>query len=215
MKKIGLLLLFLPAFAGAQYPATSYQYRKASLYEELGVGRNDIVLLGSDIADNGEWAELLDNRHIVNRGIRGETTADILRRIERISDGKPGKLLILAGVDELADGTPSSDIAGNIRQIIEIVRRKSPRTRLSIFGLTPVNDGFDIPKKYRGLNPHIKVTNAQIAAICKAKGVVYSDPGQGLADTEGSLSRRYTDDGIHLTGEGYIILRDIIKNQLK
>lgn len=215
MKKIGLLLLFLPALAAAQYPATSYQYRKASLCEELGVGRNDIVLLGSDIADNGEWVELLDNRHIANRGIRGETTADILRRIERICEGKPRKLLILPGTEELADGTPSSDIAGNIGRIIEIVKRKSPRTRLSIFGLTPVNDGFGIPKKYKGLNPHIKVTNAQIAAICKAKGAAYVDPGQGLADTEGNLSTRYTDDGIHLTGEGYIILRDIIKNKLK
>ena len=44
MKKIIFLFLLVPTLVMAQYTAESYQYRKASLYEELGVQKNNIVL---------------------------------------------------------------------------------------------------------------------------------------------------------------------------
>lgn len=39
--------------------------------------------------------------------------------------------------------------------------------------------------------------------------------GGALADHEGRLDKRYTNDGLHLTGEGYVVWRDAIKQHVK
>ena len=216
MKKIIFLFLLVPTLVMAQYTAESYQYRKASLYEELGVQKNNIVFIGSDIADNAELAELFGNRHIINRGIRSEKSTDILTHIERIIEGKPHKIFVQLGTDDLMSGIGAEQIAADVSKMIELVREGSPRTRLYILSIAPVNDEeYRLPKGYGDLKTKIRESNQSMETICKAKGVTYINVFDVLADTEGNLQKDYTNDGIHLTGEGYLLWRDTIKKHLK
>ena len=51
--------------------------------------------------------------------------------------------------------------------------------------------------------------------LCEEKGVTYIDVWSALADGEGLLDKRYTNDGVHLVGEGYLVWRDVLKPYVK
>ena len=57
--------------------------------------------------------------------------------------------------------------------------------------------------------------NKRLEALCDEKEVTYLDVWGALADHEGRLDKRYTNDGLHLTGEGYVVWRDAIKQHVK
>ena len=54
-----------------------------------------------------------------------------------------------------------------------------------------------------------------IDRLCEEKGVTYIDVWSALADGEGLLDKRYTNDGVHLVGEGYLVWRDVLKPYVK
>ena len=45
--------------------------------------------------------------------------------------------------------------------------------------------------------------------------MTYIDVWSALADGEGLLDKRYTNDGVHLVGEGYLVWRDVLKPYVK
>ena len=57
--------------------------------------------------------------------------------------------------------------------------------------------------------------NTRLEALCDEKGVTYLDVWGALADENGNLDKRYTLDGLHLKGEGYLVWRDVIKPHVK
>ena len=58
--------------AVAQANQDPYYARRATLFDELPIGKKDIVMLGNSLTDGCEFNELLGNRHIKNRGIVGD-----------------------------------------------------------------------------------------------------------------------------------------------
>ena len=71
MKKIAIIavLALMALTAVAQANQDPYYARRATLFDELPVGKKDIVMLGNSLTDGCEFNELLGNRHIKNRGI--------------------------------------------------------------------------------------------------------------------------------------------------
>ena len=45
--------------------------------------------------------------------------------------------------------------------------------------------------------------------------MTYIDVWTALADGEGLLDKLYTNDGVHLVGEGYLVWRDVLKPYVK
>ena len=144
MKKTILtaLLLFAAATVFAQ---SEYNFQRRSLFEKLPVTSKDIVFLGNSITDGGEWNELLANPRVKNRGISGDRSSWMLDRLDPIVGGQPRKLFLLIGTNDLAAGTPAAEVVANVRKIVERFQSESPRTKLYVQSVFPVNDSF---KKY-------------------------------------------------------------------
>src|SRR5689334_3155831 len=53
-------------------------------FDVLADKKNGIVFLGDSITEGGHWSEIFGNGDIQNRGIGGDTTQDVLDRIEQI-----------------------------------------------------------------------------------------------------------------------------------
>ena len=91
MKRIALLavtaLMCLTAMAQANQDP--YYARRATLFDELPIGKKDIVMLGNSLTDGCEFNELFNNRHIKNRGIVGDIVQGLIDRIDPIIKGKP------------------------------------------------------------------------------------------------------------------------------
>lgn len=217
MKRIVLLLAALSALTAA-FAQSEYNYQKRSLFEALPITSKDIVFLGNSITDGCEWAELFNNRHIKNRGISGDRSSWLLERIDTILAGHPKKLFLMIGTNDLAAGVPPYEVVGNVRKLIERFKKESPWTKVFVQSILPVN-GADLPdvrhKRHWDRGAEIVETNRMLEKLCTEQEVTYLDVYSVLVDDRGLLDRRYTNDGLHLMGAGYLAWRDYLKPYVK
>lgn len=80
----------------------------------LGRARAEIVFLGDSLCASARWSEWLDNPAIVNRGINGETTSQMLDRIDDIAATRPRLVFIVSGTNDLTNGIAAETAVGNI-----------------------------------------------------------------------------------------------------
>lgn len=217
MKKIFLTLcLLLPLALQAQIPQSKYHYQRASLYELLPAGRNDILFVGNSITNGCEWAEIFGNKHIKNRGINGDRSHDILDMIDVLLKGQPAKIFLMIGVNDLALGISPEIVAGNVTEIADRVRRGSPRTRLFIQSILPVNAKIaGVEGGHFSKNEEIVQTNALVEKMCEDKGIKYIDLWSIMANDQRLLKAEYTNDGLHLLGAGYAAWAREIRSHVK
>jgi lysophospholipase L1-like esterase len=109
MKRAALLLVLGLLFGANSFAQqekyTTYYYQRATLFEQLPITSTDIVFLGNSLTDGCEWAELFGNPHIKNRGISGDEVMGIYDRIDPILKGKPAKIFLLTGVNDVSHDT--------------------------------------------------------------------------------------------------------------
>ena len=107
---------------------STYWYQKATLYEALPVVSTDIVFLGNSITDGGEWAELFGDARMKNRGISGDIAEGVYDRLDAVLGGKPAKIFLLIGINDVARGTSADTIVARILKIAKKIGEDSPRT---------------------------------------------------------------------------------------
>lgn len=216
MKKI-LLLGAALLFGAASFAQGEYNFQKRSLFEVLPIRGNDIVFLGNSITDGCEWAELFDNRHIKNRGINGDRSYWLLDRLDPIVEGHPKKLFLMIGTNDLATGSKPEEVAENVARLLDRFAAESPWTKIYVQSILPVNN-VDIRTGNSHLerNPEITAANALLEALCQGrKNVLYVDVHSALVDENGCLDKRYTNDGLHLMGEGYLVWKGVIEKYVR
>ncbi|OUN76247.1 GDSL family lipase [Alistipes sp. An116] len=215
MKRL-LLLAAALLVAGAAFAQGEYHFQRRSLFDVLPLHSSDIVFVGNSITDGCEWAELFQNRHVKNRGISGDRSDWLLGRLDSILTAHPKKLFLMIGTNDLAAGRTPDEIVRDVERLIDRFQRESKWTKIYVQSILPVNgEGFT---KYRSHYEHahlIVPTNKRLEALCHQKGVTYLDVWGALADDEGRLDRRYTNDGLHLMGAGYLVWRDAIRIHVK
>lgn len=197
-------------------PYNDYNARRRDQFKVLSTSPKDIIFLGNSITDGGEWGELLGDRHVKNRGISGDRVEWMFDRIDVIINGQPKKIFLMIGINDLIAGRTPQQVSDDIARIAEMVIAGSPRTQLYIQSTLPMNcDDFAAQAKRKGINDKVKAVNDAVRQMCDAKGITYIDLHPYLRDAKGNLSTRYSTDGLHLTGEGYMIWRDAIKKYAK
>ena len=211
MKKIVLLAAAL-LLAAASFAQSEYNYQKRSLFEQLPIRGNDIVFLGNSITDGGEWAELFNNRHVKNRGISADRSGWLLDRLDPIINGHPKKLFLMIGTNDLAVGIAPEEVAANVEKLLDRFAEESPWTKIYVQSILPVNgESFAKFKNHYEHGRQIVPLNKRLEALCDEKEVTYLDVWGALADHEGRLDKRYTNDGLHLMGEGYLAWKTVIE----
>lgn len=207
-----LLLAAALLLAASAFAQSAYNYQRRSLFEKLPVRRGDIVFVGNSITDGCEWSELFGRRRVLNRGISGDRAEWLLDRLDPILAGRPRKLFLMIGTNDLAAGRTPAEVAADVAALLDRFAAASPRTRIYVQSILPVNDR-DIPDASWGhwkKKAEIAETNRLVEALCRERGVVYVDLASRLMDGTGLLDKRYTNDGLHLTGEGYLVWRDAV-----
>jgi hexosaminidase len=189
---------------------TTYYQQRASLFSSLTQTSGDIIFLGNSITDGGEWSEMFNDLKIKNRGISGDISAGVLNRLEEVIDRKPAKLFVMIGINDLAGGISVDSLLKNILLIAGQVQQSSPTTRLFIQSLLPVNDYFKkFPGHTKRLNEIIQV-NKLLEKNARAYHYQFIDLFNHFKNADGKLDTAYTNDGLHLTGNGYMLWKHII-----
>ncbi len=210
------LFYFVVIAARAQSPQWDSAYRpglyafEAQLYQSYPHAASDIVFLGNSITDRVDWNELLGICNVHNRGISGDITFGVLERLDEVTGGKPAKVFILIGINDISRSIPDSVIAGNYRRIIQRIKQESPDTKIYFQTLLPVNNEFTQFKNHYNKDAHILWLNEQIKALGKQERITVIDLYPHFLDEEKKLDSRYTLDGLHLNAEGYKVWAKIL-----
>lgn len=205
MKSKLVLLLAMCALAVAPFMrADSYYDRKVSLFELLPVYSDDIIFLGNSITDGGEFAELFGMPNIKNRGISSDVMSGVTKRIDQVMRGKPAKLFLLIGINDVAHKLTVSQLSSRYSALVKRIRVLSPDTKVYLQSIMPVNNDFKRYKTLYGKEQIIRDFNREISHIASEEGCTYIDLTEELADPDtGKLRKEFTNDGLHLTGAGY------------
>ncbi len=189
----------------------SLKNHRTSHLNTLQMRENQIVMLGNSITAECEWRELLQNDAIVNRGIIGDGTFDILDRLTPIIEAKPKKIFLLIGVNDLLFH-PLSTIGENYEKIVKRITEETPETQLYVESVLPIHNDL---RRSGMKNEDINTLNGQIFELSKKYKVTYIDLASKLKNTEGSLREELSLDGIHLNGKGYQILGENLKKYVE
>lgn len=187
-----------------------YYDQKLSFFESMPARPGATVWLGDSITDGGEWAELFPGIPCLNRGISSDNTFGLLNRVKEVLRHRPARVFILIGINDIARGIPDSVILRNYRRLLDSFRQQSPRTRVFVQSILPTNNAFSDFKNHQNKTDHILALNRQLEQICRERKIRFVNLYDSFTNTEGKLDPRYTNDGLHLTGEGYLRWKQVL-----
>jgi lysophospholipase L1-like esterase len=172
-------------------------------------------MLGNSITNGANWAEIFNNPQVLNRGISGDNTFGVLHRLHQITAVKPAKVFIMIGINDLAKKTPVEVILSNVRKIVNRIKKDTPETQIFLQSILPTNNLFDDFKKHQNKDKDIKAVNTGLEELARDVNVSFIDLYPHFLDSAGRLSADYTNDGLHLTGSGYMLWADLIRDLIE
>jgi lysophospholipase L1-like esterase len=188
----------------------AHQARRKELFEVLPKQHREIIMLGDGLVEEGNWTELLKNPKIRNRGIRGDMTIDVLKRMRDITEAQPTQLYLYVGAEDLANKRNVIEILQDYEKILTDLKLNSPSTQVWVQSLLPVN--FVKGERLRD-NATIQAFNQKLEALCSRFGAKYLNLYQQFI-YEGQLHDGLTNDGLYLNGKGYRLWAKIINQTL-
>jgi lysophospholipase L1-like esterase len=184
-----------------------------------------VVFIGDSITRLWNFDLSFHNPHYLNRGIDGQTSADILVRFRQdVIDLKPRATIILDGVNDFAEGDLNGQIAGdqilvnleaNDQTMAELAELH--RTRPVFISLLPLHAYTSSAKKiYQRVPPALILrANAWLRAYCAIHGYQYIDVFPAMVDARGMLRHEFSDDGVHPNEAGYRAMTLAFSNQFR
>ncbi len=171
-----------------------FRRHRFDVMRSLPVDSADIVFYGNSITNMHEWWEAFgSDGRILNRGASGASSRELVRNMGSVIDGKPAKLFLMIGTNDISGGVPVDTVVANIRRMAERVRRESPKTELYIQSILPRHEVWK--------NDSNRVANERLRRMCGELGVRYIDlwePMLGIRD-----KGEWSADGLHLFARGY------------
>ena len=222
---LGLAALAISATLAAQAPiepsATSADFPNVRRYREANAAlvqsatRTRVVFLGDSITEywgsrQGKW---FPHPGWINRGIGGQTTAQLLLRLnEDVLALRPEALVIEGGGNDMRLGFSPEEIRDRIQSIGELAALH----HLTVFvvTMTPVCDCI---RPLTGLRTveRIRALNSMLSALSKSHGWTLIDNNAPVADGEGRMRADLTVDGVHLNDAGYSLMQPVFESALR
>lgn len=186
-----------------------YEQRQ-TLFERLPITNKSIVMLGDSMILYNEWSEEFPIGPILNRGIGGDTTVGLLKRLDTITKGHPKCIIIMIGVNDIAKGFTKDQTLKNYNEILSKIEKDSPNSKVIITSILPVNNKL---YGYRVHNSQVIQLNKGLQKLAHSHHIqMVNIHDQYLKGNQ--LNPKYTRDGLHLNGEGYAIWINALKPYL-
>ena len=195
-----------------------FYFDRIDEFKNEPIGKNKIVFLGNSIVKGGgNWNERYELNNIVNRGISGDYTAGVLKRLDEILFYKPTSVFIMIGINEFfADNSKKPEVnpenvAKNILKIADIITEHSPKTKVFIHTILPINNDQYIRVKEVNYNfLHSNYTPSINSQVEETNSILKSNRQYQVIDLHSifidktfKLNPNLSSDGVHLNENGY------------
>lgn len=208
-----LLLAYLGMAQTAQWDST---YRpgnfklKVDQFRAYPNSNKDVIFLGNSITAGVDWTELLQMPNAKNRGISGDISFGILERLDEVTEGRPAKVFILIGINDISRNIPDSLIIRNYTLMVQRIKSASPKTKIYFQTLMPVNNEFTQFKNHYNKDEHILYVNEALRKLAAAEKIILVDLYPHFLNADKKLDKKYTVDGLHLNAQGYALWKEIL-----
>jgi lysophospholipase L1-like esterase len=179
-------------------------------------GEKRVVFMGNSITEG--WmntdASYFKKHNYINRGIGGQTSPQMLVRFrEDVINLKPTAVVILAGINDIAENTGPSkieNVAGNIFSMAELAKNAHIKVILS-----SVLPAYVIPWK-PGLDPKNAITklNKMLKDYATLHKLGYIDYYTAMVNTDRGLKNELGTDGVHPNLAGYKIMEPLADKEI-
>jgi hexosaminidase len=176
----------------------------------MPVTKGEIIFLGNSITDGAEWAQLFNDLRMKNQGISGDVTGGVLHRLDVVTNRKPAKIFLLIGTNDLARGVSVDSVVKNMLLLADYVKQQSPKTKLYVQSILPVNDVYGKFAGHTKNGEKIKAANEFLRTNATAHNYQYVDLHSLFVDESGKLKKELSNDGLHLMGSAYLLWKEII-----
>jgi len=195
----------------------------SQLLKKAKQGRIDIYFVGDSITrrwgtSDPQYSDLLKNWrenfygwNAANFGWGADKIQNVLWRLKNgeLDGVHPKVIVVLAGTNNVGT-TPGNektveDITNGIKAILDVCRRKAPRSTVILMAIFPRNDNIAVM-------PTINKINERIAQLCDGKSIRFLSINNELADAKGRLLEGVMNaDELHPTVKGYQVWADGLK----
>lgn len=180
--------------------------------------KDRVVFMGNSITEN--WfrihPDFFKNNNFIGRGISGQTSYQYLLRFRQdVINLYPEVVVINAGTNDIAEntGTYNEDFTfGNIVSMVEIAKANKIKVILT----------STLPAASFGWNPSIKDSKEKIISLnnrvreyARKNKIKYVDYYSAMVSGDNcALNPDYSNDGVHPTAEGYLIMEALISKAI-
>ncbi|MGL5479826.1 MAG: SGNH/GDSL hydrolase family protein [Clostridium sp.] len=212
------------------YNTNIYQLREPQILRILNIiqlnkssNSNGTLFFGDSITQLMDINKYFEKTPIkYNCGIAGFTSECLLLILdEAVIKFKPSHLVLMIGTNDLGETVMSSprEIALRIKDIVEITTNNLPSIKITLISPIPCIEKIHGNSELRGLrnNLTLKTITKEIKYFLKHfTNIEIIDLFDNFLDpSTGDLIYRFTDDGLHLNEEGYLLYTEIIKSKSK
>lgn len=174
---------------------SDYFYHKKTFFELHGGRDYDVVFVGDSITDSAEWEDMFPNSKIANRGIAGDRTDGVLKRLESILSTSAQHAFIMIGINDFFAKVSVDEVFDNYRMIVKELSTHG----MKVYIQSTVFAGVENTR----INSKIVDLNARLRLLAEnSSSITYIDLNHNLAES-GALKSIYSRDSIHLNGGGY------------
>jgi len=175
-----------------------------------------VIFLGDSITDGWKLPQYFPGKPYVNRGISGQTTAQMLVRFyPDVVKLHPSAVIILAGTNDIARNTGPQTlemIADNFRAMCELAEHHGIKVVLCL--LLPVSDYTSHHQRERRPPADILKLNAWLRTYAVEVKAEVADYYAVLVDDQGMLKEGFSDDGLHPNERGYELMAPLAQAAL-
>src|SRR4051812_16188607 len=127
-----------------------------------------VLFLGDSITEGGMWHEWFPDIVTVNRGVGGETVAEVAARLDQVLV-EPAAISLLVGTNDLGgfgESQKDEDIAAQLSDLVAELRRRCPETPLLVTSVLP---------RHGRLTGRVQQLNVRLKTITEQHDATYVD----------------------------------------
>lgn len=166
-----------------------------------------ILFVGSSTIEM--WKSVYEDfsdRYVLNRGISGAKTIDLINYREHlITPYKPKLIFLYLGDNDIGYSWTSGEIIEQVKRMFFLVREEKPDAEIVLISIKPsIRRMKDLER--------IKAANALIREFALSQeNTGYADVFSAMLQEDGTLKREhFRDDDLHMTDEGYKIWKAVL-----
>lgn len=177
---------------------SSQASRAARLIQEQFVRPVDVVVIGDSLVAQGPWHEMFPSYRVANFGISGDTAEQVAARLSVLSETLACQAVLLFGINDILRDIATSEILSAYAVTLDAVSQAGMQP---IVVAPPVCKWCSKRQKsaYLGLK-------AGLSDLAQASGSEFIDVSRNF---EQDIDLSW--DGIHLSAEGYVVLKQALE----